>query len=200
MISAWWLALTNQAKHNSWHKLGVEQPFLVLLVRVEGITHSWMQKWLRCFHIFIFSKVSSEGIASVTYLSFLFNMRTELFFLYISSVSPKQGSVSSRLQQSQGRWSYLRLPKIIIHITVMLLCCWWSFFLSFCFILFVFYGGKKKGSRVFLALRHVTQNKRPQFLALFPSNSTSWSTIFHRMNCWYSYLHKLRAATESSSL
>lgn len=162
----------NWTQHSSWAKLGVHQE--LLSITGEGRGGSLTPE---CSSV-----VSLGRINLATYLSSLYNLRTELLFLYTFSFSPKQGSVSSRLHQSQGLWSYLRLPEIVIHITVRLLCCWWGFFPSVSFYLFLT-GRGRRGSRGFLALRHVTWDKRPLFLSLLPSNPTSCSAVFHRINC-----------------
>lgn len=169
---------------------------------MEGITHSCTQKWLRCFHTLVFSEVSSEGIDLATYLSSLFNKRAELFFCTLLVFPQSRGPLAPGSTSPKGCDLILGCQR---SLDTSLSCCYvvgGVFLPSVSFYLF-FTGekkNKKRGSRVFLALRHVIWDKRPQFLSLFSSNSTGWSTIFHRINCWYSCLHKLRAATESSSL
>lgn len=135
---------TAWAEHSFWDKLGVEQPFLVLLMRVEGITHSWMQTWLRCFHIFIFSKVSSEGIDLATYLSFLFNMETELFFFCTLLVFPQsRGPLAPGSNSPTGCDLTLGCQRSL-YISLSCCCVVGAFFFpSVSFYLF-FYRGKKK--------------------------------------------------------
>lgn len=119
-----------------------------------------MQKWLRCFHAFIFSKASSEGIDLATYLSFLFNMRTELLFFFCTLlVFPQsRGPLAPDSTSPKGCdliWGCQRL------LYTSLSCCYvvgGVFSLLFHFICFL--QVKKRGSRVFLALRHVIWDKK----------------------------------------
>lgn len=154
---------THWTQHSSWGKLGVEQPFLAVLVRVEGITHSWMQKWLRCFHTFIFSKVSSEGIDLATYLSFLFNENWIFFFCTLLVFPQSRGPLAPGSTSPKGCDLILGCQRSLY---TSLSCCYvvgGGFFPPVSFYLF-FTGEKKKGSRVFLTLRHVIWDKRPQLL------------------------------------
>lgn len=175
----------------------------VSLGRGEGITHSGVQDRLRCFHTFIFSKVSSEGIDLATYVSFLFNMRTGLFFCPLLVFPQSRGLLAPGSTSPKGCDLILGCQRSLY---TSLSCCYvvGVFCLLFRFICFLQENKKKKKKEEVVgflqALRLVTWDKSPLFLSLFSSHSASWSTGFHRMDWWYSCLHKLWVATEPSSL
>lgn len=153
----------------------------VSLGRGEGITHSGVQERLRCFHTFIFSKVSSEGIDLATYLSFLFNMRTGLFFCPPLVFPQSRGLLAPGSTSPKGCDLILGCQRSLY---TSLSCCYvvGVFCLLFRFICFLQENKKKKkrgGSRV---------SPSPQTCNLRQKPSLSLALLFPlcQLKYWFS--------------
>lgn len=119
---------------------------LLSLERGEGSARSGMQEELGCLHAFIFSKVSSEGMCSATYLAFLFNMRTELFSCTLLVSPQSRGPLAPGSTSPEGcdliggfqRSSYTSLSHCVV-VVVSLLFHFLKFliYFLFCFLAFV---------------------------------------------------------------